>query len=408
MTATRATAARRAGGALFVSGVLLLALNLRPALTAVPSILPEIGARLGLSPSLLTVLTGVPVLCFGLFSPLATRAGRRFGDERSLAFAVAAVAAGQAIRVELPAAGFFAGTVVAAGGIAFMNVLLSSLVKRRAPAHAGLLVGSYLALLYVGAMISSATSVPLYRAGGHSLRDALGVWAIPAAAALLLWLPQVRHRTPPAEAAASLSLRRVPLAWAITGFMGLQSLTYYAGLSFLPELFRSRGMSATAAGLTNTVAGAGGLVAALLAPVLVQRFAIARPLLAGATAAGLASAAATLVVPLGAVPAVMAVLGASQGVYIALALYFMIARSATPAIAGSLSGMAQGVGYVVATAGPLLMGFLHTATRGWVASVGMMMAFTVAVLGFGLVAARPAVIAGGAAGAAGTDRLSSS
>lgn len=379
---------------LFVAGVLLLALNLRPAVTAVPPILDEIGAQLGYSSVALAVVATTPVVCFGVFSPLATRFGRRFGDERVLCVAIAAVTVGLAGRALFPSVAFFPGTVVAGGGIACMNVLLSSLVKRRAPQRVGQLLGAYLALLYVGSMISSAVSVPLYQAGRHQISWALGVWALPALAALVLWSPQLGHQAthePVASGEAPRLLRRA-LAWQVTAFMGLQSLTYYALVSYLPDIFRGRGLSPTGAGLVNTVVNVGGLLTALSAPTLVQRFGIGRWLLVASTILAVAGTAGALVVPLrGALP-LMFGLGLGQGVTLSLGLYFIIARAGDPAVAGALSGMAQGIGYVIAAAGPLAIGLLHSATGSWGGPVVVLSLLTVVGLVFGLLAARDRTI----------------
>lgn len=396
MTAAR-SGGRAAGGAgsVFVAGVLLLALNLRPAVTAVPSILDEIGRQLGYSGVMLTVVTTIPVLCFGVFSPVAGWVGRRFGDERGLGVAITAVALGQALRAAAPGGAFLFGTVLSAAGIALMNVLLSSLVKRRAPDRAAHLLGAYLAMLYLGAMVGSAVSVPLYRVGHHSIGLPLGVWAAPAVLALLVWLPQLGGHTVPdlASRGVMVSLRRSPLAWSVTAFMGLQSLTYYGTLSILPDLYRSRGLDPSTAGLVNTMLSVGGVITAVAAPVLVARFGIDRPVLAAAAVVSVVATVAPLFVPLGAALPLAFLLGLGQGVSIALALYFIMARARTPAVAGALSSMAQGTGYLIATAGPLAAGLLHSATRSWGASVGLLSALTALTLWFGMLSARRAVIA---------------
>lgn len=367
----------------------MLAVNLRPAVTDVPSILDEIGSSMGYSSVLLTVLTTIPVICFAVFSPAAGWMGRRLGDERSLWIAVVAVAAGQALRAFGPSAGFLIGTAVAAAGIALMNVLLSSLVKRRAPDRAAHLLGAYLAMLYLGAMLGSAVSVPLYRTGGASVALPLGVWIAPAVVAALLWIPQLgRHTVPDPDArAATVPLRRSPLAWWVTGFMGLQSLTFYGSLSILPDLYRSRGMDASTAGLVNTMLSVGGVITAVAAPVVVARFGVGRAVLVASAVASVVTTIAPLVVPLGAALPCAFVLGLTQGVTISLALYFIMARAETPAVAGALSGMAQGFGYLIAVAGPLGAGLLHSLTGSWVASIAMLAVFTAATFYCGVEAA---------------------
>lgn len=392
------TGRRRRGtrdGAIFVAGVLLLALNLRPAVTSVPSILDEIGRQLSYSSVILTVVTTIPVVCFAAFSPVAGWLGRTIGDERGLGVAIAAVTAGQVLRAVSPGAGFMPGTVLAAGGIALMNVLLSSLVKRRAPERAAHLLGAYLAMLYVGAMAGSALSVPLYRAGAHEIGLPLGVWAVPAGLAVLVWIPQLgRHTTlEPIDRGTAMNLGRSRLAWCVTAFMGLQSLTFYATLSILPDLYRSRGMDASTAGLVNTMLSVGGLVTAVAAPVVVARFGIGRAVLTFSAVASLVATVAPLFIPLGAALPLAFVLGLGQGISIALALYFIMARAATPAVAGALSGMAQGMGYLIAVGGPLVAGLLHSATGSWDGSVAFLAALTALTLWFGLLAARDRTIA---------------
>ena len=381
-------------GVIFVAGVLLLALNLRPAVTSVPSILDEIGGQLSYSSVVLTIVTTIPVVCFAAFSPVAGWLGRTVGDERGLAVAIAAVAAGQGLRAAAPGVGFIPGTVLAAAGIALMNVLLSSLVKRRAPERAAQLLGAYLAMLYLGAMAGSAVSVPLYRADGHTIGLALGVWAVPAGLAVLLWLPQLGRHTRPesTDRGAAVGLRHSGLAWCVTAFMGLQSLTFYATLSILPDLYRSRGMDASTAGLVNTMLSVGGLVTGVVAPVLVARFGIGRSVLVFSAVASVVATVAPLFVPLGAALPLAFVLGLGQGISIALALYFIMARAATPAVAGALSGMAQGMGYLIAVAGPLVAGLLHSATGSWGASVAFLAVVTALTLWFGLLSARDRVI----------------
>lgn len=382
------------GWRLFVAGVLLLALNLRPAVTSVPSILDEIGGQLHYSSVVLTVLTTIPVLCFGLFSPVAGWIGRRYGDELGLGLAVAAVAAGQGIRVAFPGGAFLAGTVLATAGIALINVLLSSLVKRRAPHRAAQLLGAYLAMLYLGAMAGSALSVPLYRAAGRSIGWPLGIWAIPAGLAFVLWVPQLgRHTRPdPVDRGTLVSLRHSRLAWSVTAFMGLQSLTFYATLSILPDLYRSRGLDPSTAGLVNTMLSVGGVVTAVAAPVVVSRFGLARSTLVFSAVASVASTVAPLVAPLGAALPLALLLGLGQGVSISLALYFIMARADTPAVAGALSGMAQGTGYLIAVAGPLGAGLLHSLSGSWAPSIAFLAALTALTLWFGLVSAQPRVI----------------
>lgn len=396
-SSARPTRSSRAGFVALSLGVLLLAFNLRPAITSLPPIFPQLQERLGLSSTAVTLLATLPVVCFGVFSAIAARTARRFGEERTLGVAVTLVAIGMLARAVFPHTLLFVGTVIACGAIALMNVLLSSLIKRRSPERASLLMSLYLLMLNGGAIVGSAISVPVLRSS-HSLRDSLAVCAVPAALAALAWLPQLAHGAPSAvrrvAARRVTAVHRSALAWQVTAFMGLQSLTYYATLSFLPDLFVGRGLPASESGLVGSMLGIGGVVASGLTPIVVSRHPrLERPLTIGGVITCGVCIAVVLVAPIGLTLPLMVLLGLGQGAAIALALHFLIVRSATPAVAASLSGLAQSGGYLLASTGPLAVGLLHGATGGWLPSILVLLGCTAAELVAGALAARPRVIA---------------
>src|SRR5690349_20396291 len=198
VTQLRPTAPVKAGGtrtlerALLVIGVAALGFNLRGAITSLPPVFPELQDGLGLSTATIPVPAATPVICFAVFSAFAAWLSRRLGEERVLLAAIAALTAGLLLRGAAPGALLFPGTVLAAAAIAIMNVLLSSLIKRRWPERAGFLIGLYITTLSAGAIAGSLLSVPVYQAGGRSIPLALGWVAVPAAIGVALWLPQVR------------------------------------------------------------------------------------------------------------------------------------------------------------------------------------------------------------------------
>jgi CP family cyanate transporter-like MFS transporter len=387
---------------------MVLAFNLRAAITSLPPVFPELAARLRLSPAEVTVLSAVPVLCFGLVSAPAARLSRWLGEERVLLAALAALACGLLLRAGLPAAMLFPGTILACGAIAIMNVLLASLIKRRRPAHAGLLIGIYLLSLYAGGILGSLLSVPAYRGSGGSVRVTLGLWALPAVAAVAVWLPQAIGRSARIPKFMDLTLKaesasrswnplRHAVAWQVTVFMGLQSLNYYALLSWLPTLFRSRGATPGRAGDLVTLMNLGGALTVLLIPVVAQRLPGQRMLVVptiGATAAGTAAA---LWAPLGTAAFWMILLGLAQGSAFSLAIFFTIARAPDPVAAASLSAFMQSIGYLLASAGPLAVGFLHAATGSWTIPVLVILSLTGAELAAGWLAARSRVPVSGEA-----------
>jgi MFS transporter, CP family, cyanate transporter len=386
---------------LLVVAVAAAGFNLRTAITSLPPLFPDLQGPLHLSPATLSLLAATPVICFGVVSAFASRLNRRYGEEVILLAALVLIAAGLLLRGAAPGVMLFPGTALAASAIAVLNVLLSSMVKRRWPERAGLLIGIYLTTLSAGAILSSLLSVPLYRSSGGSVPLTLGVWAAPAALAVLLWLPQLRYRAPggpaPAPAGSAPAVYRYALAWQVTAFMGLQSLLYYSALSWLPTIFQDRGSSAVTAGNLLALMGGGNLATSLIVPVLAHRRpsqrALVVPSLIG-TAAGLAG---SLWAPLGSAPFWVLILGFSQGSCLGLAIFFMLARAPDASVAASLSAFSQSVGYLVAAAGPLVVGLLHTATGSWAVPVALLLALGAAELATGLLAARPLLLPAGPA-----------
>ncbi|HEY2690304.1 MAG TPA: MFS transporter [Streptosporangiaceae bacterium] len=403
---------RGRGVALLVVGMLALALNLRAAITGLPPVFPELSAALNLSSATIAVLAAVPVLCFGLFSGLGAPLSRRFGEERVLLVALLLLAAGLLLRGAAPEVMLFPGTVLAGGAIALGNVLLPSLIKRRRPGHTGLLIGAYLLTMSSGAVIGALIAVPVYQAAagstaavaGWPVQLTLGLWAVPALAAAVVWLPQIRYRTVPdttgpGTTGPGTTGRRTPvnrhlLAWQVAAFMGLQSLTYYAALSWLPTLFRDRGVSPEHAGALLALMNFGNAITAMLMPVLAHRARDQRPLVLVAAVASAVGLTGALLAPVGTAFAWTLLLGLGQGASLGLAIFFTVARAPDPVASASLSAFAQSVGYLIATGGPLAVGFLHSATGGWDVPVVALLAATVVQLSAGVLAGRARILPG--------------
>src|SRR3984885_1084281 len=358
---------------LLVIAVTAAGFNLRTAIANLPPLFPDLQARLHLSSAALSLLAATPVICFGAAAAFAAWLNRRFGEEVVLLAALIVLTAGLLLRGAAPGIMLFPGTVLAASAIAILNVLLSSMIKRRSPERAGLLIGTYLTALCVGAIIASLLSVPLYHSSGGSVRLALGLWAGPAALATLLWLPQLRYRAPRAS-------RAVPIS----------RLT--AAPSWLPTIFQDRGTSAVAAGNLLALMAAGNLIGALIVPVLAHRGPDHRALVVPSMTAMGVGLAGSLWAPVGGAWFWVLVLGMGQGACLALAIVFMVARAPDPGVAASLSAFAQSAGYLVASAGPLELGLLHSATGSWNIPVALLLVLCGAGLVVGLFAARPFVL----------------
>jgi CP family cyanate transporter-like MFS transporter len=392
-SATAAPGRPRLRGLLLVLGIVLLATNLRPALTGVAPLIGEIRADTGISNGTAGLLTTLPLLAFALLSPVAPRAARRFGMERTLLVGLLVLAAGILLRWMEAVAALFLGTAILGAAIAIGNVLLPGLVKREFPERAGLMTSVYTTSLGISAALAAGVSVPLAQLDGIGWRGALAVWALPAFLACVAWLPQLGREDRPADAPSSPGIKdlwRSPLAWQVTLFMGLQSLAYYVTLTWLPEILQEDGMGAARAGWMLGLSQAVAVVAMFIAPVIAGRRRSQRGVVAVAVGVSGAGALGLLVAGSAASTLWVVLLGLGQGASFSLALTFFALRAPDHAHAAALSGMAQSVGYLLAAAGPFLFGVLRDATGAWKVPLALLLAITVCLLIAGLGAARDA------------------
>jgi CP family cyanate transporter-like MFS transporter len=385
----------RSGGLVLV-GVVLVAVNLRAAITSLGALLDEVRTGLHLSGTLAGVITTLPAVSFAAFGALTPWMTRRASAGRILAGAMAVLALGQLLRVatDSPAA-FVATSVLALGGIAVANVLLPGLVKQLFPDRAGLITGVYTMSLITGASLAAATAVPIAHAAG-SWRAGLGVWALLAFAAIVPWLPAaLRHtgsRSNDAEAAAArVRPARTRLGWAMAIYFGTQSLSGYAIMGWLAQLFRDSGYPPATAGLLLAGVTAIGVPVALFMPAIAARRANLRPLVLTMSAAMAIGYLGLAVAPHGGAVLWVTVIAVGQGAFpLALTMIGMRARTSHATVA--LSAFAQSMGYLIAGPGPLLVGVLYEASGGWRLPIGFLLVALAVQTAAGLAAARPRFI----------------
>jgi len=387
----------RSATVLLVAAIVAVALNQRPAIVAVGSVLRTLQNDTGLGDTLAGVLTAVPVLCFGAFAPVAPRLARRIGLESAVALSLALLAGGIALRLLPPIPLLYVGSLIAGAAIALANVLLPAFVKREF-LRPGPVMGVYSSSLNVGAALGAAITLPLGAALGVDWRVALGLWLVLALLALALWLPvagtgRAHRRAGPVLAAGSWSLLRQPLARQVTAYLGLQSVEFYSFAAWLPTLLHdSARLSLAQGGALLGVSNIVGAAAALLAPAQAGRMRTQRPLIVGVVVAYALGLGGLLIAPATAPLLWVGLFGVAQGGGFALALTLIVLRSPTPLASARLGGVAQCLGYLLAAAGPLLLGALHEGTGGWAWPLVLLLVLLVPMGWSGWGAARDAVL----------------
>ncbi|MEV4536132.1 MFS transporter [Asanoa sp. NPDC049518] len=376
--------------AAWLAAVLLAAVNLRPAIASVPPIVDAVRGSFGLSASAAGVLTAVPVVCMGLFAPAAAWAAGRWGTRRTMALALALLTVATAVRPLTGVGLLYAATVLVGVAIAVGGALMPALVRDRFPERVGPVTGLYTTALISGALIGSGGTEPLRAGLGGSWRAALALWALPAGLALLVWL-MVRPAAAPRRVFVSSgwSPWRDRGAWMVTLYMGGQSLLYYAPLAWLAARYTELGWSAARAGGLLALFSATQVVSALVAPALARRD--PRPAIVVGLLVAVGCLALIGVSPLSAPALWAALLGIGVGANFSLALTVVGQIAPTPADTPRASGMAFFVGYLLASLGPVAVGFLHDVTGGFRVPYLMLVPLGLATLVFG-VAAGTAVV----------------
>ncbi|KZS43587.1 transporter [Paenibacillus glucanolyticus] len=378
---------------LIFAGIILIAINLRAAITSVGPLIGIIREDTGISSTMAGMLTTLPLLAFALLSPMAPAMAKKWGLETTLLLSMVVLTFGIGIRSISSPITLLLGTAFLGMAIAVGNVLLPSLVKRDFPRHIGLMTGTYSASMNLLAAIASGVSIPLATQAGLGWQGSLLIWASLSVLALIVWLIQRSSSDKTAEvrstATKQQSVLRSPLAWYITLFMGLQSFTFYVNISWLPEILRSQGMDYSAAGWMLSILQFVSLPFSFIIPVLAgrnpnQRVLVTISSLSMLTGyAGLLSGMSSLNLLW------VMLVGISGGTNFSLSLMFFTLRTKTAHEAAALSGMAQSLGYLLAAIGPMLIGFLHDATDGWKVPLMVLSAVVVVLFFFGFGAAKP-------------------
>ncbi|GAA2938880.1 CynX/NimT family MFS transporter [Streptomyces erythrogriseus] len=402
---------------LLVVGIVLAALNLRPAITSFGALLEEVRDGLGMSGSVAGLLTSLPALCFAVFGVTAPRLARRFGPGAVVCAGMAAIATGLLVRPFVGStAAFLLTSGLALAGIAVSNVLMPVIVKRWFPDRVGSMTGLYSMALALGTASAAAVTVPVTNALGGDWQAGLAVWAALAAAAVLPWLPFVRERgatsgkgapKPPqrdgqaqgesAGQAPVLRITRSRTAWALAVFFGLQATAAYITMGWMAQIFRDAGVPAGRAGLLLAVTMVMGVPLAFVIPRLAARLPRQGPIVLALGVSGLIGYAGLYFAPAAGAWAWAVLLGVANCAF-PLALTMVGMRARTGGGVAQLSAFAQSTGYLLSIPGPLLVGVLYQHSGGWGLPIALMAGLLVPQMIVGVLAGRDRTVEDEAAG----------
>ena len=379
---------------LLISGIVLVAFNLRPAITSVGPLVGIIQEDVGLAHWSAGLLMSIPLISFAVMSSLVPRIAARLSNEKTLLLGLVILLVGICIRSISMTLFIFVGTLLIGVGIAIGNVLLPVVVKEKFPQKFGLMTSIYSTSMGLFASLASGISIPL----AHDLKlgwdGALIVWGIPTIIAIVVWILLIRLN--PAKDNAVKSVRisakqiwRSPLAWKIALFMGFQSSLFYITMFWLPEILYNYGISRGTAGWLLSFTQIVGVPASFLVPILAGRlrsqvwiaFALGMCSIVGYGGLWMGSSYPIMILSI-------ILIGIALGGNFPLALSYIGIRARNGNQAAELSGMAQSTGYMLAAIGPILIGYLYDMTQVWTIPLITLIVISGVVMTFGMLSGR--------------------
>lgn len=364
---------------LWVLGIFLIATTMRTPITAAGVLIPTIRQDLGLSAAQSGLITSIPLIVFCVTSLLMPRLATRFGLNRLLLLGMGVLFAGQIIRYFGDPLIFLLGTGIMALGISAANVLLPALLKEVFPHKVGVLTSSYISLMIFFAGISGGLTLPLLALEGVGWREALTFWSLFSLLAFLLWLglrqPTIypTHKPPSSPSTHPVPLWKQGLVWQVSAFMGLQSVIYFALVTWLPDILAHKGAGPESISFLIFMFQTLSIPASFFAPILAEKSRDQRLvgfLSGGAYLLGLI----LLLPPFHGTPLLLLILilAIGSGSTIALAMLFFNLRTEDSATAGQISGIAQTAGYFMAALAPIAVGGLFEAQGSWTPALALL------------------------------------
>ncbi|HFI0157900.1 TPA: MFS transporter [Streptococcus suis] len=367
-----------------IAGIVMLGVVMRAPFTALPSILTDIATSLGVEVSSLGILTSIPLIMFALCSSLAPKLAAKFGMEKLMALVLLVMVLGSGIRVfSLPL--LFVGTVLVGATIAFINVLLPSLVAANFPKKIGFYTTIYITLMGVAATVAAMIAVPIVTATSWQVF----IYLITAIVflAFLIWLPNVKnnHRFETKnqqQQTGSLWKNKAAIAFLIFG--GLQSVLYYTEITWLPTISQSVGFTKAEAGLMAGIFNLTAIPMSMIIPAILSRQTkeMRRNIMLGTSSATLIGLALMTFLPSNFIlwSILHIILSFSNAaLFPYMMLSFSMKTSSSQATA-QLSGMVQTGGYLIAAFGPGLLGYSFPLFGSWMPLILALAVVTLAMM----------------------------
>lgn len=362
----------------------MLGVVMRAPFTAMPAILIDVAAGLRVEVSSLGILTSIPLIMFALCSSLAPRLAAKFGMEKLMALVLLVMVLGSGMRVlNLPA--LYIGTMLVGATIAFINVLLPSLVAANFPKKIGLYTTIYITLMGVAATVASMIAVPIVSSSSWEFFILLITGLV--FMAFLIWLPNVKnnHRFASENQGnqkSSIWKNKAAIAFLIFG--GLQSVLYYTEITWLPTISQSVGFSKAEAGLMAGLFNMTAIPMSMIIPAVLSRQTkeMRRNIMLAISSVTLLGLVMMVLIPTNLIlwSALHIILSFSNAALFPYMMLSFTLKTSNSQATAQLSGMVQTGGYLIAAFGPGLLGYSYPIFGNWLPLILALAIVTLAMM----------------------------
>lgn len=375
---------------LLIIGIFFISINLRTHIASVGPLLPIIGRSFYLSSSEIGLITTIPLIAFGLISPIVSNLNNKFGIEKMIFFGIVSILLTSILRVFTGILGFYFFTFILGAGLSICNVSLPALIKKDFPIHlAGIMTSMYTITFSCFGAISSALSVPIAKFSPFfGWKAGLLIWSVFALIATVLWIPQLNktHKISIKNSLNKKDIYKSKKAWSISLFMGTSSSLLYIAMGWISEIMISRGFSEAEGGIVFSILQFAIMPATMFVPIFACKMEDQKK-----------------IIKVGIIPFLIGIIGfmipteniiflyfsaifygLGYGCCLGLSMVLFNLKSKTPTEASSLSGMAQSIGYIMAAIFPIIFGKVFDITNSWAKTMIILIFLLILTFIFGL------------------------
>ena len=342
-----------------------LALTLRPTLTATGPLLEEIRRTTGMGLQAASLLVVLPMLCMGIYPLLLPWLGKRLSESAWIVGGLSAIALSGLWRLQLSSgSALITSALIGGTGIAIVQSMAPSVVKRWYPKQVPLTMGIYSAFLMAGGGIAATFSPSIAQHYG-SWQAGLGVWLLLPMAALLMWWFRPAEAIETKQGNVSVNFFNSRRAWLLASYFGLANAGYACIIAFLPTYARGLGWSAQSSGELIGIMTIFQVLGALGAPAFSANRLDRRPWLFFAVGIQIVGFTGLILMPESLLLLWTALIGAGLGACFSLTLTVALDHLSIPTLAGALTAFVQGIGFIITAIVPYFAGALFEWQGGF-------------------------------------------